>query len=71
MQYAQGEFDKYDTAVTAGEASYAETIAPMAAEKEDLVMQQSMIEEIVKLISEMAQVRVYACVCACIFGACG
>merc|ERR1719504_605073 len=55
VEYAQGEFDKYDTAVTAGEASYAETIAPMETEKEDLVMQQLMIEEIVQLISEMAQ----------------
>ena len=42
---------QYDTAVTAGEASYAETIAPMAEEKEDLTKQQEMIAEIVKLIS--------------------
>merc|ERR1712216_794316 len=32
VEYARGQFDKYDTAVTAGEASYAETIAPMAGE---------------------------------------
>merc|ERR1712216_710814 len=55
VEYAQGQFDKYDTAVTAGEASYAETIAPMAEEKEDLTKQQEMIAEIVKLISGMAQ----------------
>merc|ERR1719263_1604163 len=55
VTYAQGKFDEYSTAVTAGEASYAETIAPMAAEKEDLVKQQEMIAEIVKLISGMAQ----------------
>merc|ERR1712205_96930 len=42
VEYAQGQFDKYDTAVTAGEASYAETIAPMAEEKEDLTKQQEM-----------------------------
>merc|ERR1712205_151079 len=55
VEYAQGQFDKYDTAGTAGEASYAETIAPMAEEKEDLTKQQEMIAEIVKLISGMAQ----------------
>jgi len=55
VEYAQGEFDKYRTAVEAGEASYASTIAPMAAEKADLEMQQDMIAEIVKLITGMAQ----------------
>ena len=55
VEYAQGEFDKYRTAVDAGEASYASTIAPMAAEKADLEMQQDMIAEIVKLITGMAQ----------------
>lgn len=55
VEYAQGEFDKYRTAVEAGEASYASTIAPMAAEKADLETQQDMIAEIVKLITGMAQ----------------
>jgi uncharacterized protein (UPF0147 family) len=55
VEYAQGEFDKYRTAVEAGEASYASTIAPMATEKADLEMQQDMIAEIVKLITGMAQ----------------
>jgi len=55
VTYAQGKFDEYSTAVTAGEASYAETIAPMAAEKEDLVKQQEMIAQIVELIQGMAQ----------------
>jgi hypothetical protein len=55
VTYAQGKFDEYSTAVTAGEASYAETIAPMAAEKEDLIKQQEMIAQIVELIQGMAQ----------------
>jgi len=55
VTYAQGEFDKYSTAVAAGEKSYAETIAPMESEKADLVAQQAMIGQIVELISGMAQ----------------
>jgi hypothetical protein len=54
VTYAQGEFDKYSTAVTAGEAAYAETIAPMAAEKTDLQEQENMIGEIMELINGMA-----------------
>jgi hypothetical protein len=53
--YAEGEFDKYRSAVEAGEASYSEIIAPMAAEKADLLEEQSMIAQIVELISGMAQ----------------
>lgn len=55
LTFAQGELDKYTTAVSAGKTSYAETIAPMTTEKADLELQQTMIGQIVTLISGMAQ----------------
>jgi len=53
VTYAQGEYDKYSTAVDAGEKAYQETILPMSSEKEDLIAESEMITEIMKLIQDM------------------
>jgi len=53
VTYAQGEYDKYSTAVDAGEKAYSETIAPMVTEKADLLSESEMITEVMALIQGM------------------
>jgi chromosome segregation ATPase len=52
--YAKGKFDEFTSAVNSGQAEYDEALPALTAEKDELVDQQPILEQVKTLVSNMA-----------------
>jgi hypothetical protein len=53
-EYAKGQFDKFNSAVAAGQTEYDSTVPGLEIEKDDLITQQPILEQVKTLVANMA-----------------